>query len=257
MYLLIDWGNTQLKYLLVEELSELREKAVIQIADSIASCLASCEKKLNGQYLKDVLIASVRSDQDNKQLKEQLSKLSWNYYFARSSARACGVQCAYQNPTRLGVDRWLTIISAHENNKNVGILDIGTAIKLDIVDGEGRHLGGHIIPGKMLMRDSLLNTARVRAKGELAVEEEFSLGSSTEECVEFGIEQSISAYLINSIKQATSQYQIDSWLLSGGGSEYWYKPVKKQLDKLSNCSLSRKPLLVFDGLVKLYSENEA
>jgi len=256
MHLLIDWGNTQLKYLLVKKLSDLREGTDVQVADSITSCLAICETKINGQNIKNVLIASVRSDQDNQQLKRQLNELGWNYYFATSSTKACGVQCAYQNPARLGVDRWLTIISANENNRNTGIIDIGTAIKLDIVDGEGRHLGGHILPGKKMMQTSLLNTARVRATQEVVVTEEFSLGKSTEECVEFGIEQLISGYLVNSIKQATKQYQIDLWLLTGGGSEYWHKQIKNQLDNFTSGLLLLKPLLVFDGLVKLYSENE-
>jgi len=253
MYLLIDWGNTQLKYLLVKELSDLRDGVEVQVTDSIAQCLDGCEKVLAGQDIENVLIASVKSDQDNQHLEGELTIRGWCYSFANTSAKACGVQCGYQDPSRLGVDRWLTIIAAHENDKNIGVIDIGTAIKLDIVNGHGKHLGGHILPGRKLMRNSLLKTARVRAEQEVAAREKFTLGSSTEECVEFGIEQLINAYLIRSVNQASKEYQVKTWLLTGGGGGYWCELLTRQIDNNKSIFIS-KPLLVFDGLVELYSK---
>ena len=55
----------------------------------------------------------------------------------------------------------LAILAAyHYHPQGVCVLDCGTAITLDLMHGDGRHLGGYILPGFELMRQSLIsNTA--------------------------------------------------------------------------------------------------
>lgn len=64
----------------------------------------------------------------------------------------------YQESSGLGVDRWLAMVAAqYRFNANYCVIDAGTAITIDVVDGNGNHLGGVIMPGKQLMLSALFS----------------------------------------------------------------------------------------------------
>jgi type III pantothenate kinase len=69
---------------------------------------------------------------------------------------ACGVSNAYAEPARLGIDRWAALVAAHNRyNGPLAVVDCGTAITVDAVTSDGRHLGGLIAPGCALMGRAL------------------------------------------------------------------------------------------------------
>jgi type III pantothenate kinase len=73
-----------------------------------------------------------------------------------AEAEACGVRNAYAKPEMLGIDRWLALIAARRASpRPTCILNAGTAFTVDAMDGDGRHLGGFILPGLQLMAESL------------------------------------------------------------------------------------------------------
>lgn len=77
-------------------------------------------------------------------------------HFARSERESCGVVNSYRQPRRLGVDRWVAMIGARaEFTAPCLVVDAGTAVTLDALAADGRHLGGQIIPGVRLMAASL------------------------------------------------------------------------------------------------------
>jgi type III pantothenate kinase len=77
-------------------------------------------------------------------------------HYARSEKSAFGVTNSYSQPRRLGVDRWVAMIGARaEFRSALCVVDAGTALTIDAVDRNGAHLGGQIIPGMQLMRESL------------------------------------------------------------------------------------------------------
>ena len=74
-----------------------------------------------------------------------------------TSAEAHAVRIAYSEPARLGVDRFLALIGAHTQHAGPKlIVDAGTAVTYDLLLADGSHLGGLILPGIALMRDSVL-----------------------------------------------------------------------------------------------------
>jgi type III pantothenate kinase len=78
--------------------------------------------------------------------------LSW----AVSQSEALGVRNGYDEPTQLGVDRWLALIGAWRRTQSAAcVVDCGSAVTLDILDTSGQHLGGWIAPGMALMRAAL------------------------------------------------------------------------------------------------------
>jgi type III pantothenate kinase len=77
-------------------------------------------------------------------------------HFAKSGRAACGVTNAYTHPRRMGVDRWVAMVGAWtELGQACLVVDAGTAVTIDAIDDDGRHLGGQILPGTALMAVSL------------------------------------------------------------------------------------------------------
>jgi type III pantothenate kinase len=86
--------------------------------------------------------------------------------FAVPHADCLGVRVAYAEPARLGVDRWLALLAARGRGSAATlILDAGTAATFDLLLGDGQHLGGLILPGLTMMRDSLLAGTRIPRTG--------------------------------------------------------------------------------------------
>jgi type III pantothenate kinase len=94
--------------------------------------------------------------------------------FIRSTRAAAGVRNGYRDTWRLGADRWVGVIAAHAlaRGRPALVVNIGTALTVDAVTGNGRHLGGAIVPGPNTMIESLLagtHGIRRRAQGARAM----------------------------------------------------------------------------------------
>jgi len=77
-------------------------------------------------------------------------------HFARVEKAAWGLRNSYTQPRRMGVDRWVAMVGAWaEFHRSCLVVDVGTAVTLDAIDGKGAHLGGQIIPGVGTMADAL------------------------------------------------------------------------------------------------------
>jgi len=76
--------------------------------------------------------------------------------FVTSRARQCGVVSSYGRPSQLGPDRWAALIGAwHLFHGPCVVVNAGTALTVDALNGEGVFLGGIIVPGAELMREAL------------------------------------------------------------------------------------------------------
>ncbi len=134
-----------------------------------------------------IWIASVADDRFNQTLTESFAR-RWHLFpkFVKSRREGFGVKNGYAEPERLGVDRWLALIAAFRYYRNALpalIADCGTAVTLDLLKEDGRHLGGYLLPGIELMINSLLVGAS-QVRWERPVVERFRSfrpGRSTEE----------------------------------------------------------------------------
>ncbi len=156
MNILIDIGNTRLKWC-------VDENGFLNTADPITYKQNNYIKQLQKKWVTlaapDLLaISSVSSTKIVFHIK-QLAKQLWptiKVKIAESSAHGFSVCNAYQQPETLGVDRWLGLIALrHYYPGNSCLVDCGTAITIDCLNHQGKHLGGVICPGIQLMRHSL------------------------------------------------------------------------------------------------------
>ena len=164
MMLLIDLGNTRLKWATLAG-GRMRPGGVFAHAGHELGA------RLRGEWNDiarpaRVLVASVLDDGRERQLDAYLrERFGVAAEFVRSPASALGVRNAYAEPARLGVDRFLALAALHARAAQPQVLaSVGTAMTLDLLDADGRHHGGLILPAPQLMRASLrTGTARVDA----------------------------------------------------------------------------------------------
>lgn len=138
-----------------------------------------------------------------------------NWVRAQSEAAAYGVVNAYRSPEKLGVDRWLCLLAARQLwSEPVCIVDCGTAITIDVMEANGRHLGGLISPGLTMMKQSLKN-----ATADLPLSDRvFPLGlaDSTEEAIYSGTLYAAVGLIDTVLSQQNGHLKL---VLTGGDAE--------------------------------------
>ena len=105
-----------------------------------------------------VWLSSVADSKSEGRLRELLRE-RWDCPVREVSV----ARYAQHLPTRyaadqLGVDRWLAMLACRGFCAGAFlVVDCGTAITLDQVDGQGVHVGGYILPGFPMMQAALLD----------------------------------------------------------------------------------------------------
>lgn len=162
MILLLDLGNTRLKFALLDG-GEFTHRGAFgwdaDIAHELATLWASWptpERIVGASVVDSARETAVAVAADKAFGRTPV--------WVRTPAEACGITNAYAEPHRLGVDRFLAMVDALAAGRAPCVLaSVGTALTLDALDGEGRHLGGWIAPGPLLMQQSVLGaTVQVR-----------------------------------------------------------------------------------------------
>jgi type III pantothenate kinase len=106
-----------------------------------------------------IIIANV----GGQRIHEHIDSDAADVVFVETGKEAGGVTNAYRDPAQMGVDRWVAMIGArHHRCGPLVVVDAGTALTVDMLDADGVHLGGVIVPGYRLMLSSLLgNTSDI------------------------------------------------------------------------------------------------
>jgi type III pantothenate kinase len=160
MILLLDIGSSRIKWASLEQ-GELhyggsavhRDMAFHDLARSLWGDLAQPSR---------VVAANVAG----RAFVEVLSgwvKEAWGLdaEFVAAQYQAYGVTNAYVEPRQLGADRWAALVAArHSHDGPVAVADCGTAITIDALSADERHLGGLIVPGLSLMRRALIESTQ-------------------------------------------------------------------------------------------------
>lgn len=111
-------------------------------------------------------VASVASTAVRVALLEALAARCGRIGLATTQRAWRGLEIAYAEPSRLGVDRFLAMLAAHARGGAWLVVGVGTALTIDFVDAQGRHHGGRIAPSPTLMRESLhARAAQLPAEG--------------------------------------------------------------------------------------------
>lgn len=158
--------------------------------------------------------------------------------YVQSAKHAVGVTNAYQEPAKLGVDRWLAMIAAHHIKRAaVCVVSVGTAMTIDGVDAKGQHLGGVIVPGPNLMISSLLkNTSDIAPRMSPAEIKRTVFADHTLGAVYQGCAHALAALIDRAWHEMSVHIESEPKLLITGGAAAELMPLIKapfeQLDDL-------------------------
>jgi len=114
------------------------------------------------ESLAGIILVSVMDKALTNNIRNKLSQsFQCTVQQIETSAKAWGVTCGYSDYSLLGADRWLAMIAAFIRVKSrpqaeaILVVDCGTVVTADVVDSEGLHLGGWMMPGLSLMSSTL------------------------------------------------------------------------------------------------------
>jgi len=244
MNLLIDIGNTRVKWVeqSIEQLSEI--SFVGHQQDGFESILISTWRDL--LIPPDTIYIACVSTSSVKKVITHIIKQLWAHAKVQdiqTCQYAHGVTNSYINPEKLGVDRWLAMLGAYNYyTAPLCVIDCGTAITLDVLDEQGQHLGGMIMPGLTLLNKSLSKGA---ANLDFCSEDhKLGLANYTQAAIYNGNLSAVRGF----IEAGRQQYKSQSLILTGGDAEY----INNTLALGAIVDLK----LVFSGISLLSSESQ-
>jgi type III pantothenate kinase len=166
MRLLIDAGNTRIKWALLKGEDWLRSGVVpVEQADKLSQQIGSVRE------IQQIWVSNVAGVEVSRQILSFGAGISLHPHFVAAQEAQCGVHNGYASASQLGSDRWAALIAAwHLVQGKCLVVNSGTATTIDTLSARGEFLGGLILPGVKLMQRSLVAaTIQLKeAQGEYA-----------------------------------------------------------------------------------------
>lgn len=162
-----------------------------------------------------------------------------------TQAEALGVTNGYAQPQQLGVDRWLALLAAAELVAgDCIVIDAGSAITVDLLRGDGRHLGGAILPGCNTSREAF---ERIFSHIDFSAPEIAELeepGHSTAAAIQIDYTRSSLEALVDLVNRWVGRLDGEPTILLAGGDAYTVQRALKQTTRIV-------PDLVFRGMRRM------
>lgn len=182
------------------------------------------------QLLKDehpqiskVILSSVKPKDD--ELVRFLSE-NFEYFLELDNQTELPIGNLYETPETLGKDRLAAAVGANElfPDRNLLIIDAGTAITFDLVSEKNQFIGGNISPG-LEMRFKALN----QFTGKLPLvsySNEFQpIGTNTADAIRAGVQNGILFEIAQTIDLFNRNYQNLQIIMTGGDSIFFDKKL--------------------------------
>lgn len=237
---LFDLGNTRLKWMAADA----------DAHDSPVQSLANADLG-NPAWDSDVLfsaiapgsiawLASVAPAEVTATVLDRLWQRGIRVMRVQTQTEFAGVRIAYASASDLGADRFLSLVATHAlgGTRPWLIASVGTALTIDLLHANGRHLGGLIAPSPDLMRQTLAQRApHLPATGGML----HDFCDNTSDALASGCIFAARALIERSLAAAQRELAvIPGLLLTGGGAD--------ALGDQWPVAVHREPNLVLHGL---------
>jgi len=158
----------------------------------------------------------------------------------------------YETPQTLGQDRLAAAVGANalSPNKNLLIIDAGSAITYDFVNADNQYLGGNIAPGIKMRFTALKNQTKKLPLVEIGEKQIIPLfGANTNDAILSGVVRGIRYEIEGYVRTLQKRVgQFDTYM-TGGGSTY--------LQTVVRCHTILEKHLVLIGLNRILTHNLA
>ncbi len=241
MKLLLDVGNTRIKWALADAQGIWAHSVINDDSDH---SLAALIRTANEHQITSTWVSNVKGAAFADRLLAAMHAAALvRPYFCQVKSPLAGVWPAYAG---LGIDRLLALIGARVLTSSPCIVvDAGTAITIDALTGQGKHLGGVICPGQRSMRNALFtDTAGVRPSAGQA---HAVFAQSTAAGVNAGLHWLVVGGIDAILTRMREQFEPAHLFLTGGDSQallaHW--PNEPALP------MQIQPTLVLQGLLQV------
>ncbi len=136
----------------------------------------------------------------------------------------------YQTPETLGLDRLAAAVGAHElfPDRDLLVIDAGTAVTFDLVEGSGTFAGGNISPGLRsrfrALHEFTAKLPLVEASGEVPV-----IGKTTGEAILAGVVNGMVFEMDGMIDLMRSRLPEIQTILTGGDAYFFERRLKNRI----------------------------
>jgi type III pantothenate kinase len=234
-FLLIDCGNTRLKWATARTLGPIRIAGEIATGKVTPTWIATLARKYPAHQL---VLASVVP----KLIPTFRRAFAKRIEIVSGTSPHLGLTFSYPKPGELGADRIAAAVSAHTNGHFPAIIvACGTATAFTVLDAKGRLCGGAIAPGLQTQLAALLG-ATAQLPGTNLKSPRTALAKSTQEAIRAGIMLNFLGgvkEIIQCLSDALPGNE-PTILLTGGNAGY----LAEELE----IPFKLRPLLVLEGL---------
>jgi type III pantothenate kinase len=241
MRLIIDIGNTLAKVALFEDSDLL---AVTYLPHMTIEALNLFLAQCGFGRPEEAILSTVRHSDEGF-----IEYMSFHYRFLLLTADTpLPIKNLYNSPETLGLDRLASAVAATSlfPERNVLIINAGTAITYDLVTSDKAYMGGAISPG-LTMRLMALHNFTHKLPLVSLKEESNLVGRTTEESILSGVLNATRAEIDGMIGKFNNHYDQLAVILSGGDVKYFDKSLKN--------SIFAVPNIVISGLNQLLAFN--
>ena len=231
--LYLDIGNSNLKLA-----AESNGEWVIVFEGAISSMGDLIYHLKKAENHSEIIVSSVRVDVVNQLKKSELQQKLSIIRFDDISQKFLN----YNTPQTLGLDRFFSCFGAVKlSEKNVIVVDAGTACTVDFMTSDKVFEGGVILPGLRITKQAMKNELP-----ELPIPEEYIPehwpGKSTKECIQWGLYGGMKAAIQSYIDRYNAQYRDVSLHITGGEAGIIQKLLGSEL------VMNHHKFLVFEGM---------
>jgi type III pantothenate kinase len=230
--LLIDAGNTRVKWAEAASQGPIRPRGYVATAQATSSWATMLAKKFAGRI---VVVASVVPDVTRK-----LRRAFPHAVFVDGARPGLPLSFHYPRPGEIGADRIAAAIGAQARRPAI-VVGCGTATAFSVLDRRGRFCGGAIMPGMATQLAALLG-ATAQLPATTLPPQRRALGKSTQAAIRAGIVLGYRGAVREIVVRLRQELGAPARILVTGGEA-------EQLRRLRGVGrIEFRPLLVFDGL---------
>lgn len=163
-----------------------------------------------------------------------------------------GMKIATENPAEVGADRIVNAVAAWDRfQEPLIVIDFGTAITFDCVNGEPAYVGGTIHPGIGISLDALATRTAKLPRLDIDVTPDHPIGTTTVKAIHSGMLYGFGGLVDRMVQVLSKQLTPDqerAKTIATGGMASLIKPYSQTIDEIDE-------ELTLTGLELIYRRN--
>lgn len=221
MNLIIDIGNSSCKSALFED------GVMKKFHKGSNSHIEHLEEWYKNHKIEKAIISSVI--EIPAAIAKQLETLSCPYIYFNAQTKL-PIKIMYKTPQTLGADRIAAVIGAQSEapQKDILVIDAGSAITYDFLDAQGNYHGGNIAPG-INMRLAALHEHTSKLPLVSPEGETPAMGYNTETAIRSGVINGIKHEIEGYISEISKKYPSVFIFLTGGDEKFLINSIKSRI----------------------------